>query len=170
MSRGRVRWGWLVLVGWIFTAGCKTTPVTLTPTLPVIDFEVETQNGDPVSLKDYRGQIVLVNFWASWCSACKEELPRLETYYQAHRDQGLLVLGVDVSDRPSAAAETFTELGCTYPLVFDPPGNVLLDLGMEGLPQTLLVDNDGHLVHRWIGAVSEEQFSSIVEPLLLSQP
>lgn len=144
-------------------------PAQASPPLPV-DFTVKDLAGAPVSLSDFRGQVVLVNFWATWCSPCKEEMPFLDAYYRQHQSQGFVLLGVNVSDRPEEAAAFVKQQGYSYPILFDSPGNVLIDLGIQGLPASLLVDREGALVSRWLGPLTAEMLDSEVMPHLAGAP
>ena len=147
-------------------AGAASPALPTATPRPTLDFQVEDLAGDEVHLSDYRGKVVLVNFWATWCSPCQEEMPVLDAYYQAHHDAGFVLLGVNVSDRPPEAAAYFEEAGYSFPLVFDPPGNVLIDLGARGLPVSLLIDRDGHLVEKWVGPLTADTLDSTITPLL----
>lgn len=161
---------WLVLrpPALPFRAGLPApTPSPTAP--PPFDFTVQDIDGNEARLSDYRGQVVLVNFWATWCAPCKEEMPLLDAYYQEHRDAGFVVLGVNVSDRPNDAAAFFEEAGYSFPLVFDPPGNVLVELGARGLPVSLLVDAEGGIHERWVGPLTREMLDEGVTPLLAAQ-
>jgi cytochrome c biogenesis protein CcmG/thiol:disulfide interchange protein DsbE len=145
------------------------TPPTGTPTEepgPIIDFTVQDLSGQSVRLSDYRGKVVLVNFWATWCSPCKEEMPILEEYYLEHRDQGFTLVGVNVSDRPDDVAAFVEEADYTFPIWLDPPGNVLIDLRVNGLPASLLVDTEGRLRQKWVGPLTPETLGNEISPLL----
>jgi thiol-disulfide isomerase/thioredoxin len=146
-----------------------TATLTATPTAtpaPLLDFTVQNLAGDPIHLSDYRGQVALVNFWATWCAPCKEEMPILDAYYQDHRESGFVLLGINVSDRPNEAAAFFDEAGYTFPILFDPPGNVLIEMGLRGLPSSIVVDAEGHRVKTWIGPLTREMLDEDVTPLL----
>lgn len=146
--------------------GPLPTPTETKLSGPVIEFCVKDLEGREVCLSDYRGKMVLVNFWATWCSPCREEMPVLQAYYLDHKDQGFVVVGVNVSDRPQSAAEFVQEAGYSFPIWLDPPGNVLIDLRMQGLPASLLIDPQGHLLNRWIGPVMRESLEAEIGPRL----
>lgn len=146
------------------TAMLAATP-TATPA-PPLDFTVQNLAGDPIHLSDYRGQVALVNFWATWCAPCKEEMPILDAYYQDHHESGFVLLGINVSDRPNEAAAFFDEAGYTFPILFDPPGNVLIEMGLRGLPSSIVVNAEGHRVKTWIGPLTREMLDEDVTPLL----
>lgn len=133
---------------------------------PPIDFSIQDISGRPVQLSDHRGRVVLVNFWATWCSPCREEMPLLQEYYLDHKDQGFVLVGVNVSGRPEEVAAFVEEAGYLFPIWLDPPGNVLIDLGVNGLPASLLVDEEGRLRGRWVGPLSPQLLEAEVTPLI----
>ena len=93
----------------------------------------------------------------------------LQEYYLAHREQGFILVGVNVGGRPDEVATFVEEAGYTFPIWLDPPGNVLIDLGVHGLPISLLVDEEGHMRKLWIGPLTRELLDTEVTPNL-SQP
>ncbi len=99
-----------------------------------------------LSLASLRGKAVVVNFWASWCLPCKEELPALEQTWQRYRKQGLVVVGVDAEDFTSDAKRFAHKYGITYPIVHDAPSATVDRYGVTGFPETFFVDRKGRLV------------------------
>ena len=159
----------LLLLAGGLSACVEVAAVTVEPTptpAKVIDFTVKDLDGREVQLSSLRGQVVLVNFWATWCSPCKEEMPVLQAFYQAHQAENFLLLGVNVSDDAEDAARYMAENGFTFPVWSDPPGNILMDLGLRGLPASILVDADGNLQWFWLGPVTEEILEEEILPLL----
>lgn len=111
-----------------------------------------------LSLSELRGKAVVINFWASWCGPCKDEAPVLERAWREHRDEGLVVVGVDFNDARSAARAFMRETGMTYPVVYDPDGELVADYGATGVPETFFVDRQGRLVAtRITGAVNARE-------------
>lgn len=103
-----------------------------------------------VSLKDFRGRLVLLNFWASWCLPCREEMPAMERLYQEFKNQGFVILAVNVKDKQKDALAFVKELKLTYPALFDPEGEVGLLYGAWGLPTTYLIGRQGEgLARAW---------------------
>lgn len=135
----------------------------------LLDFTVKEISGSPVSLSSLRGKTVLVNFWATWCTPCKEEMPLLQSYYDAHKEDGFILVGVNVSDDVEDAEAFIRQYGYTFPVWSDPAGNVLIDLNMNGLPTSLVVDAKGNVIKRWIGPLTQEDLDGVITPLLESQ-
>ncbi len=136
------------------------------PTPRAIDFTVKDLGGADVSLADLRGQVVLVNFWATWCSPCREEMPILEAFYQEHGDKGFVVVAVNVSEDAETAAKYVQDNAFTFPVWSDPPGKQLMRLGIRGLPASLFLDREGRLQQFWSGPVDKEILDYLVLPLL----
>jgi cytochrome c biogenesis protein CcmG, thiol:disulfide interchange protein DsbE len=107
-----------------------------------------------LGVADLRGKPVVVNFWASWCVPCRDEAPVLQKTYERYRDQGLVVLGVDVNDFRKDARTFMKRYGLTYPVVYDGKGSTVGKWGVRGFPETFFVDRTGKLVGERIeGAV-----------------
>jgi cytochrome c biogenesis protein CcmG/thiol:disulfide interchange protein DsbE len=122
-------------------------------------FTLERLDQDGVlSTADLRGKAVVVNFWASWCVPCRDEAPVLQQTYERYRDQGLVVLGVDVNDFRADARRFMDKHGLTYPVVYDGKGSTIGKWGVRGFPETFFVDRSGRLVgERISGAVDIER-------------
>jgi cytochrome c biogenesis protein CcmG/thiol:disulfide interchange protein DsbE len=118
------------------------------------------------SLADYRGQVVVLNFWASWCKPCKEESPLLERWHQRIRPRGGLVLGVDMLDVTSHAEEFIDEYELTYPMLKDKDGEGLERYGVVQYPETFAIDRQGRIAAAQRGPVDEAWMRANVEPLL----
>jgi len=117
---------------------------------PTPDFSLTTPDGKKISLKDFRGQIVLLNFWASWCVPCREEMPAMEKLYQEYKDKNFAVLAVAVKDRKQDAVDFIKELKITYPVALDPEAQIGSLYGAWGLPATYLIGPKGEgLARGW---------------------
>jgi peroxiredoxin len=117
---------------------------------PTPDFSLPTPDGKKISLKDFRGKIVFLNFWASWCVPCREEMPAMDRLYQEFKDKNFVVLAVAVKDRRQDAINFVKELKLTYPIGLDPEGEVGLLYGAWGLPTTYLIGAKGEgLARAW---------------------
>ena len=114
------------------------------------DFSVLNAEGKKISLKDFRGKIVFLNFWASWCEPCREEMPAMERLYQEFKDKNFVVFAVSVKDRRQDAIDFVKELKLSYPVAMDPQGQVGLLYGAWGLPTTYLIGPKGEgLARAW---------------------
>ena len=119
------------------------------------------------SLADYRGKVVVLNAWASWCGPCREESPLLERWHKRmSRDGRGTVLGIDALDVDSDARAFVREYGLTYPMLRDPEGESLVDYGVIGYPETFVIDPRGRIVALRRGAVDEQWMRDEVAPLL----
>ncbi|MBI1995127.1 MAG: TlpA family protein disulfide reductase [Deltaproteobacteria bacterium] len=117
---------------------------------PTPDFSLPTPDGRKISLKDFRGKIVFLNFWASWCAPCREEMPAMDRLYKEFKDKNFVVLAVAVKDRKQDAISFVKELKLTYPIGLDPEGEVGLLYGAWGLPTTYLIGTKGEgLARAW---------------------
>ena len=117
------------------------------------DFTVPTPDGASLTLAGHRGRVVLLNFWATWCVPCREEMPAMERLYQRFKDRGLVVLAVSVDAPGSAAVVSFAkELGLTYPIGLDPKMALARQYGVRGLPASFLLDRTGAVVGRALGS------------------
>jgi peroxiredoxin len=116
-------------------------------------FEVATPEGGKLSLADFRGRVILLNFWATWCGPCKEEMPAMERLYQKHRAQGLVVLALsnDSEGSTQRVARFIKESGFTFPVGLDPRLRVASLYGVRVLPSSLVIDRKGGLTHIALG-------------------
>ncbi|HWP56401.1 MAG TPA: TlpA disulfide reductase family protein [Candidatus Acidoferrales bacterium] len=112
------------------------------------DFTLVGPDNKKISLKDFRGKLVFLNFWASWCAPCREEMPAMERLYQEFKNKGFTILAVSVKDSRKDAIAFVKELKLTYPIALDPEGEVGLLYGAWGLPATYLIDANGIVLAR----------------------
>jgi peroxiredoxin len=120
-------------------------------------FALNDLQGKTWSLKDLRGKVVLLNFWATWCPPCRKEMPDLEALYLRFKDQGLVVLAV--SDEDAAKVTPFlAERNITYPVLLDPDRKVNEQLQIEGIPKSFVYDREGKLVAQSIDMRTQRQF------------
>ena len=131
------------------------------------DFTLEAIDGSEVSLSDYRGDVVLVNFWATWCPPCRAEIPDLEAAYQARSDDGFVVLGINVEEPREAVAPFAQAIGMSYPVLLDRGGQVMKMYRAPGLPISLILDRDGVIQVRHVGFLTGEQLEDYLAELSL---
>ena len=136
------------------------------------DFTLESLDGNPVRLSDLKGQVVLINFWATWCPPCVREMPRLVRVSEAYRDQGLVVLGINTTyqDDRAKVAQFARDQRISYPVLLDVTGEVGQLYPARLLPTTYLIDRDGRIVHTKVGEVDEATLTEQIRALLAAKP
>jgi cytochrome c biogenesis protein CcmG/thiol:disulfide interchange protein DsbE len=118
------------------------------------------------TLGQYAGQVVLLNFWAVWCQFCRAELPELQAVYQQYRDQGVVVLALNVSESSEDTAAYVAKAGLTFPVYRDGGQTTMRAFGARLLPTTVFINRQGQVHYRQVGAVSRESLAQQVEDLL----
>ena len=116
------------------------------------DFSLPSiETASAVTLSDLRGQVVLVNFWATWCKPCEDEMPAMERLYQRLRPEGFELLAISVGEEVSVVAEFCERLGITFPVLLDADKSVAGEWQTFAFPESLLVDRDGKILERYVG-------------------
>jgi peroxiredoxin len=147
----------------------SSVPVGLRVGQRAPDFTTQLLDGQTVSLSDYRGQPVLVNFWATWCGPCREEMPDFQTVYAAYRADGFVVLAVNAMESKSDVAAFVQKLGITYPVALDESGTINRDLyNRVGYPTSFLLDKTGVIVAYYPRLISGSELLDALRPLLTS--
>jgi peroxiredoxin len=129
------------------------------------DFELKDLEGQPVRLSDYRGQAVMINFWAIWCGYCRTEMPVIQAAYDRYQDSGFVVLAVDVMDRKDPVVEYVREAGLTFPVLLDSSSKVSTQYRVRGLPTSFFVDQDGVIQGTHIGPIDEAMMEDALAQL-----
>ena len=119
------------------------------------DFEVETFDGETLRLSDLNGKVVVLNFWASWCPPCRWEMPFFETMWQEYRDQGVVFVGIAISDTLENVRAFAEEAGVTYPVGLDTTNETARTYEVLSLPTTFFVGKDGKIERKLAGAANE---------------
>ena len=122
----------------------------LAPAAPAPDFTLRTLEGQKLRLGEQRGQVVLVNFWATWCGPCRQEMPHLNKLYEKYKSSGFVLLGVNVDDDATQAAGVASKLGVKFPVLPDSDKRVSRQYDLSAMPSTVLIDRDGRVryLHR----------------------
>ncbi len=162
-------WGGLVLLFIVLGIGLfrsQQGQVSIGEAAP--DFELITFDGETYRLSDYRGSVIVINFWASWCESCKPEARDLEQAYQDYLERGdVLFLGVDYVDTEPEALSYLEEFGITYPNGPDLRTKISQAYRIRGVPETFIIDQQGIIAHVQIGPYSSlEHIKSTIDPLL----
>ncbi len=118
------------------------------------------------SLKNYRGHVVIVNFWATWCPPCRHEIPMLEKFYNSYRKKGVIVVGININSNMSGVKSFIKLYDMTYPVVYA-SSNVISNYGgINEIPQTFFISKSGKIMFHWIGEISKEALYGITNKLL----
>lgn len=136
---------------------------------PAPGFSLESRDGKMVSLADLKGQVVMVNFWATWCVPCRQEMPHLEALYERYNSLGFTLLGVNVEDDPEGAKKWLAENGpVTFPVLLDPKNQVSKLYKVVAMPSTVLVARDGTMrfIHHGYKPGYEGEYQTQVRALL----
>jgi peroxiredoxin len=127
---------------------------------------LEDVSGQASALKDYQGQVILVNNWATWCPPCKEEMPALEEFYTRHKDQGFVLIAVEAGEPADEVAQFVKDYGLTFPVWLDPQTKSIRIFKNYNLPNSYVIDRDGVVRFAWTGGISLENLEKYITPLL----
>ncbi|MBI3608200.1 MAG: TlpA family protein disulfide reductase [Nitrospirae bacterium] len=132
------------------------------------DFTLKSSGGSNIKLSELRGRVVVVNFWATWCTPCKQELPYFNTLYRRYRNLGLEILGVNIDKVAAQASQMSAALGLSFPVLLDPSGKTSDLYQIRSMPTTFVVAKDGTLrhVHWGFGPDEPARYESEIRTLL----
>ncbi len=136
---------------------------------PAPDFTLKSRDGKNVRLSELRGQVVMINFWASWCGPCRQEMPHLEAIHKEYVDYGFTLLGVNVDEKQELAEKLLAQIPVSFPILFDPSSSVSKQYNVDAMPTTILIDRDGNLrhLHRAYRPGFEDIYRNQVKALVL---
>ena len=132
------------------------------------DFALRSSLGQNLRLSEYRGQVVMINFWATWCGPCRQEMPALDAIYDRYNDVGFTLLGVNIDENPQQAMRMAERLKVTFPVLFDERKEVSKMYDVRAMPVTVLIDRDGRVrsVHQGYQSGREQEYLNEVRALL----
>jgi peroxiredoxin len=149
----------IVLVGWkLLFAG---------DTGPAAEWELKDINGKVIKLSDFKGKVVILDFWATWCPPCRAEIPSFVELQDAYKNKGVQIIGISLDQDGAAVLKPFIEKNkINYPIVIGTP-KVTADYGgVEGIPTTFIIDKTGKIVAKHVGLTEKSEFEKEIEPLL----
>jgi peroxiredoxin len=135
---------------------------------PAPDFTLKTLDGPNLRLQEQRGRVVMVNFWATWCGPCRQEMPQLNKLYEKYRGSGFVLLGVNVDDDTRNAASVAGKLGVKFPVLLDTDKAVSKRYELATMPSTVIIDRDGKVryMHRGYRDGFEDTYEKQIRELL----
>ena len=135
---------------------------------PAPNFTLESRSGETVSLADFRGDVVMINFWATWCGPCRQEMPHLEALHQRYSDLGFTLLGVNVEENSRLSDKFLEETPVTFPILFDSKNGVTELYDVVAMPSTVLVDRSGNMryIHHGYQPGYENEYQTQIRALL----
>ncbi len=135
---------------------------------PAPDFSLKSSTGENLRLSEYRGDVVMINFWATWCGPCRQEMPLLDQLYSRYQRVGFNLLGVNIDDDSRRAMQMIEELGVNFPVLFDARKEVSKLYGVDAMPVTVIVDRSGNVryVHQGYKPGYEDKYLDQIRSLL----
>ncbi len=167
----------LVLI-YFLQHGLKTNPNEVPSALinkPAKDFSVQWLQGQEFlndttstsfSLHDFKGRPLILNFWASWCYSCRAEARDFEAFWREYKDENIFVAGIAIQDTQAQAMGFAKQYGKTYILGLDTEGDVAIDYGVTGVPETFLIDSEGYIIDKVAGPVDKQKLKEFADRLL----
>ncbi|MDA8353811.1 MAG: thiol-disulfide oxidoreductase ResA [Firmicutes bacterium] len=126
------------------------------------DFQLETLDGEKMKLSDLKGKVVLLNFWASWCEPCRDEMPAIQTVYDKHKDKGFEVVGVNIAETQVAVNAFARQYELKFPIAMDRERKVTEQYGIGPIPSSIFIDREGNIIRKVNGQMNEDQLENYV--------
>ena len=132
------------------------------------DFTLKSTQGDNIRLSEHRGEVLLVNFWASWCGPCRQEMPHLDALQQRYSKLGFNVVGVNVDKDSALANKLLKDIPVTFPVLLDNTGSVSASYNVSAMPTTVLIDRDGNVryLHKGYKPGYEQDYEQQIKELI----
>jgi peroxiredoxin len=157
------------MVAIIAAAGLALPALAADPTgAPAPQFTLGSKGGPSVSLAQYRGQVVMLNFWASWCGPCRQEMPLLESIYKKYNRLGFTLIGVNVEPDANAANAWLKQTPVSFPILYDKDSRVSKMYDVAGMPSTVIIDRSGkvRVLHRGYKPGDENEYLDSIRTLV----
>jgi thiol-disulfide isomerase/thioredoxin len=135
---------------------------------PAPDFTIDARGGKKLSLSQFKGQVVMLNFWATWCGPCRQEMPLLDAMYKKYRPMGFTLVGVNVEPDSKEAQSFLQQVPVTFPIAFDTESKVTKMYKVQGMPSTIIIDRKGNarVVHKGYRPGDENKYLDHIRTLI----
>ena len=146
------------------TQDFSTVPVQVD--FPAPELNLTTLNGEPASLSDYLGSVVLVNLWATWCPPCREEMPTLQAFYEKYQSDGFVIVAISQGETAEQVNPFAAEFELTFPVWFDTGSEAGIAFQTMNLPSSYVIDRNGRVRLMWIGGISKRNLEKFVPDVI----
>ncbi|MBK6794239.1 MAG: TlpA family protein disulfide reductase [Anaerolineales bacterium] len=143
----------------------STVPVQVD--FPAPELSLTTLEGEPVSLSDYLGSVVLVNLWATWCPPCREEMPTLQAFYEDYKSEGFVLIAIDQGETSQLVNPFVQEFGLEFPVWLDPASTAGYVFKTMNLPSSYVIDRTGQVRLMWIGGIAKKNLEKYVPEVIM---
>jgi peroxiredoxin len=152
----------------VITALIVSLPAAAGGNGPAPPFTLTSRAGSTVSLSQYKGQVVMLNFWASWCGPCRQEMPLLENIYKKYNKMGFTMIGVNVEPDSKAADAWLKQTPVSFPVIYDKDSAVSKAYDVSGMPSTVIIDRKGNIrvLHRGYKPGDENEYLDSIRTLV----
>ncbi len=135
---------------------------------PAPDFTLKSNNGSNIKLSELRGDVVMINFWASWCGPCRQEMPLLDKLNDRYKDLGFTLLGINVEEEPERAKAMLNDIPVNFPILFDTQNKVSKKYNLIAMPSSVFVDRDGNIRYFHAGYLpgDEKEYEKFIKNLV----
>lgn len=132
------------------------------------DFTLKSRSGQNLKLSDFRGQVVMLNFWASWCGPCRQEMPIMEQYYKKYKKLGFTILGVNVEEDSSKANAYLRDIKVSFPILYDNTNQLSKTYDVSAMPTTIMIDRNGNMrfLHQGFKSGTEKEYKKEIKKLI----
>jgi peroxiredoxin len=144
---------------------CSSSPEVVARKGEAVDFSLPDLDGNVIDIKDYRGSVIVLNFWATWCPPCRAEIPDFIEVQENYRDKNVVFFGISADDFNSLKGFS-SEYGMTYPTLFDKDGDVHYAFKISAIPHTFILDKDGFEAFNQVGMMSKQQLSDAIDSVM----
>jgi len=149
LEASKIKKGGFAILALLCFLSSTAWPATVGDAAP--NFFLPAPQGEKVSLEEFKGKVVLINFWASWCAPCQEELPELQKIYQKYQDRGFEVIGINIDKKQANAERLIQRFDLTFPIALDPDSSTIREYKGRSMPMSYLIDRQGVIRELFFG-------------------